>query len=96
MANSPYVGDEGTKISVDVGINADNISLAKLIVKKPSGTVVEWTAIPESGTTTIYYITGSGDLDKAGRYYVQAYVETSDWKGHGAVTSFTVYPNLQS
>ena len=92
--NTPYAGDIGTKILVDVGIPADDIVSAKLIVKKPDGTVVEWPASPVLGTTQISYIVQSGDFDQAGRYQLQAFVQTGDWSGYGEITYFYVKNHL--
>ena len=92
--NTLYVGDVGTKIVVNIGIPADDVILAKLKVKKPDKTVVEWDATPVSGTENVEYVIQEGDLDQEGKYELQAYIETATWKGHGTEAYFFVKQHL--
>ena len=92
--NTPFVGDTGTRIEVDVGVNADDITLARLIVRKSNGTTAQWTATPVTGTQKVRYITNAGDFDVAGVYQLQAYIETNDWKGYGTICEFIVSQHL--
>jgi hypothetical protein len=91
--NYPYVGDVGTKIQVDVGVDVSDIVSAKLIVKKPDNTIVEWIATPDTDTY-VYYIVQDGDFNLAGKYYLQAYIKTNNWSGYGSITSFYVKERL--
>ena len=89
-----FVGDVGTKLEVNIGIPADDVTTAKLIVKKPNGDVVEWEATPVSGSENIEYIVKEGDLDVEGTYRIQAYVETANWKGYGTIAYLGVEDHL--
>ena len=91
MAERHYVGEIGTVIIVDCGVDITSSSNTKLKVKKPDGTLVEWTA-------AIYllqylkYTTISGDFNLAGEYFLHSYVETSSgWKGVGETVMFKIY-----
>jgi len=90
--NTLYVGDVGTKLIIDIGISADDVTEAKIIVKKPNGSIVEWNALPISGTQTVEYIIQNGDLDLAGKYTIQVYIDTGSWQGHGTPDTFFVNP----
>lgn len=90
MANI-YKNTVGLRIRIDVGIPDNEISLAKIYLKKPDGSVVEKNAQKEVGSTIIYYETQEGDLNLEGRYSVQPYIETTTgFKGRGAVNYFDV------
>ena len=85
-----YVNDIGKKLVVDVGLDIHDATLIKMQIKKPDDTTVEWVASLE-GLTKITYTTISGDLNQAGRYLLQAYVETPLLESKGETTSFEVY-----
>ena len=94
-----YKNDIGTKIKLDAGcdISATGIGATvwKILYDKPGASRVkgEWIAIPE-GTNYAYYITLADDLDVAGKWHIQLYIETPTWKGYGHKISFEVYDNL--
>ncbi len=99
-----YQEDTSVIFRLDTGIddallaNATEISI---LVQKPSGTNVTWTATqyidPDDGATSeIIYITGSGDLDEAGNYILQSYIEWGTNTHHGDSTIVTVYEPLTS
>ena len=78
-----FVGDVGTEIVLDCGVDISSATLRKIIVRKPmSSTRTEWNAIAE-GSTSIKYVTTEGDIDSAGIMTLQAYVEMPNWKGYG-------------
>lgn len=58
---------------------ADEVSIK---VKKPGGTAVGWVGAVYQ-VTKIKYVTEEDDLDLAGDYKLQAYVDFPDWKGRG-------------
>ena len=93
MTTQVFVGDIGTEIAVDCGTSLTTATVRKIIAKKPNGTSVTWTAVAD-GTNGIKYVTQANDLDVAGVWQLQAYVELSAWKGSGAVASMTVAPVL--
>ena len=88
-----YVGDVGTEIIVDVCADITAATKTDLLVEKPDGTIVTWVGgIYE--TTKIRYVIQAGDLDQAGEYMLQAYVEISGWTGRGNTTTFRVSNNF--
>jgi len=86
-----YIGDYGTQIIVDTGASLAAATVKKLKIKKPDGTTVTKNA-DVTDLTKLLYSAGASDLDLVGIYIVQAYIEFSDWKGHGAPAYFTVNP----
>jgi hypothetical protein len=88
--NKIYKGDVGTVFIVDVGESLADASVVKLYVAKPNGEAPEWAAT-KYGDTSLKYTAAQGDLDVAGLYKVQPYVEKPDWKGRGNTVSFTVH-----
>ena len=94
-----YKNDIGTKIKLDAGCDISVSGIAatvwKILYDKPGTNRVkgEWIAIPE-GTNYAYYITKANDLDAVGKWHIQLYIESPDWKGYGEKVSFEVYDNL--
>jgi len=101
----PYVGDEGTKIEIDMQENLTSWSNLKFYVSKPKsggGTEEKVVLAPKKGESggdeqIMKYTIGSGlgesvvDFDAPGVYYIQPYGEVSGWKGKGDTISFMVY-----
>lgn len=85
-----YVGDIGTQIVVNCGVDISSATNTKLKVKKPDETIVEWVATI-SGTNNLTYTTISGDLDQSGEYKLQALLTQDGWTGHGDVATFDIY-----
>lgn len=56
-------------------IDISNASVLKILVLKPSGEDVEWTATRYGTTNKITYTTSITDLDEPGTYKMQAWVE---------------------
>jgi hypothetical protein len=89
------VGDIGTKLVLDVGLDISSSTDRKILYMKPSGVTGEWPSnsgsICELNTSTsMYYITESGDIDESGEWTLQAYIETPTWSGHGQRVSLFV------
>ena len=84
-----FVGDVGTVISLECGTDISAATVRRIVVKKPNGYRVQWTASAD-GTTAIKYATQDGDIDMAGDWDMQAYVELPTWKGKGGVTTLKV------
>jgi len=92
--NKVYVGDVGTEILVDTGVALATATVLELHVMKPGATApVTWTGTI-SGATSISYLVIAADLDVAGDYTVQPYLEMPDWKGHGHAARFHVWPEF--
>lgn len=88
-----YVGDISTKIRLDAGVDITEATVLEIHYTKPDGTKGVWTALPEDSNYG-YYLTVDGDLDENGVWEVQLYVELGGWKGHGEITSFSVFETL--
>lgn len=84
-----YVGDVGVEIVLDVETDISAATVMKIKYKKPGGIQGFWTA-DKKDTTKIFYVCGPGDLDGAGTWKMQAYVESPGWKLHGKVDDFKV------
>jgi len=93
-----YQNDIGTKIILDTETDLTDATVAKIKVKKPSGTILEWDATiedPNAGKIS-YVITSSDILDEPGLWSFQAYVEFVDGaKLHGEIAKLMVYPRLE-
>jgi hypothetical protein len=85
-----YAGAVDVEIRLDTGQSLDGASSLKILVKKPNGTETEWGA-SQYDSTTIYYATVDGDLDEAGDYVLQSYVEWGSSKHLGESVILRVY-----
>jgi hypothetical protein len=78
-----FVGDVGTMIVLDCGINLSSATVLKIRAKVPGGAGFrEWTGTL-NGTQSVSYQVQEGDLNVGGTWLLQAYVEMPDWKGRG-------------
>jgi len=93
MAGRIHVGDVGTKITLDLETDLTLATAALIKYRKPSGAEGQWTATVTE-TTKLSYTLQEGDLDEVGLWEIQPYVELPDWKGHGSVVRFYVYPTI--
>lgn len=84
---SSYVGDDGTEVSLDCGVNISTAIVRKIKVTKPDGVASELAADAD-GTTAIKGVMGV--LDQAGEWRLQAYIEMPGWKGRGKPCVMTV------
>lgn len=86
-----FKGDIGTKIILNTGADLSTGTVFRIYYRKPNGQTGYWTAQKESDNTSISYTTiDSGDLDVAGTWQLQSYVEISGWKGFGQAVSLVV------
>lgn len=89
-----YKGDVGTVILIDCSEDISTATAQKILVKKPDKTETEWTA-------TVYqddylrHVIASGELDQAGIWYLQPYVELVDWQGYGETVPLRVYDEFK-
>lgn len=87
-----YVGDVGTEVSLNCGVDISTATVRKILVQKPNTTaVVEWSAMAD-GANSIRYLTTTSDLDVAGTYLLQPYVELPGWSGKGETVELFVRP----
>jgi len=98
LAEKIYKGDIGTKIIAVIDTSEDiSGGTHTFKVWKPDGTTTTWTATYElSGSDkTIYHTTVSGDLNVAGTYKLQPYIDITTWVGHGNTIKLKVYDNYK-
>lgn len=88
-----FVGDVGTEISLDCGVDVSSATIRNIVVRKANGSKITWGAVAD-GTNAIKHVTILGDLDVPGAWKLQAYVEMPDWKGFGEVATLVVSPPL--
>jgi len=88
-----FVGDTGTKIILDVGLDISAATVRKIKYLTPDGVLEEWAANQET-TTSISFITIADSLNVAGKWKLQAYIETASWKRHGEIATMTVSKTL--
>jgi len=89
VENAYYVGDVGTVIIVDLCNDITAATLVALDVVKPDGTQVRWSGSVWE-TTKIRYVVGPNDLNVAGEYRIQPYLEILGWSGHAKTSTFKV------
>jgi len=98
-----HVGDVGTIFRLTItedddttAVNVSTASVKKFYFLKPDGTKLAKTA--EFNTDGVdgklKYTAIAGDIDTAGRWQVQAYVEIGAAKYYSSKTAFSVHSNL--
>ena len=76
------VGDVGTSIILDCGLDVSTATVRKIYVRSPTGAKKTWNASAE-GTNSIKYALIEGDIDISGEWELQSYIEMPGWKGRG-------------
>ncbi len=66
-------------------------TLATLYVKRPDGAAAEWDGDVGIDNESIEYETTGAEIDLAGVYFIQPYVETDTWQGYGDTVQLEVY-----
>jgi hypothetical protein len=102
MPSEIHVEDIGTEFIAtmyDETQGIVDVSLATVLqfnFKKPSGTIVTNTAgvVPDGSGGNIKYVTVEDDLDSAGPWQVQGYIEIGAGKWSTDVHRFRVYANV--
>ena len=84
-----YKDDIGVEIVLDVGTDISSATVRKIKFRRPNRTFGVWDA-SEKSSTSIAYVTQDGDLNDAGIWILQAYVEKATWKLHGKEQGFGV------
>ena len=91
---SLHTGDIGTVIQYDTLEDISDGTVFKLKYTKPDDTTGEWTG-SLLGTRIVQYTTADADdLDQAGTWELQAYVETPSGKWHSDIKTFIVEDNI--
>jgi hypothetical protein len=90
----PRVGDIGTAIIVDMGVDLTGSTDWEFDVRKPSypETGSEDTWVPEIyDGQSLRYIVETGDFDEIGTYEIVPRGTVDEWSGSGDPVSFRVY-----
>lgn len=98
MANKIYVGDIGTAIVLNLGVDLTDAVSPELHVQKPDGSVVTWLGsvyTMNSLRNFVRYVTVKDDLNLPGKYKVQGHVTIGGWTGHSETVTFTVYEEFK-
>ena len=85
-----YVGDTGTRITLDCGQDISTASARTIEVRKPDGTLTNWTA-QASGTNAIYFDSLAGTFDMPGNWRLQAKVTLASGVWRGETVLLPVY-----
>jgi len=83
-----YIGEIGTDIILDTGVDISSATVLQVKYQKPDGVTGEWTGTVQD-TTKIRYTLSEDDIDVAGRWTFQSYVEVSGGKWHGETAEIT-------
>ena len=93
MANV-FVGDVGTVIRLDTDETISTATVLRIYYKKPRNNGTGFWAGSLYSTDTVEYTTVEDDIDTAGTWELQAYVEMPDWLGRGTVVEMEVKPTI--
>lgn len=92
-----HVGDTGTSIRILVTEDGDPVNISSATVKKlkflkkdKTTLVVDASFLTDGLDGYLEYKTVDGDIDMAGQWKVQAYLEIGTWKGHTEKQAFIV------
>ena len=88
-----YQNDVGIAITVATGITLTGATTTQLKVKKPSGATATWAATING--TNLDYTTVANDLNEAGRYFLQAFVQTGGQTLYGETAEIDIYGAYQ-
>ena len=89
-----YVGETGTQVIVDCGVDLTASTVQKLKVKLPDGTLAEWSATVytiDNAPNYLLHITSSSDFGDDGTYEIQSYIEIGGWKGVGETAFLQIF-----
>ena len=85
-----YVNEIGTEVVIDCGEDISMSTVHTLLVRKPDGATVEWSASIYQSNFLLYTVV-SGDFDQEGEYAIQPYLTLPGWLGRGQTVKFYVY-----
>jgi hypothetical protein len=85
-----FIGDFGTRIKI---VGQDEMDLSGAVSSqikfvKPSGASGAWPGTIVNNAVT--YFTNNDDLDEAGTWQIQAFVDLGSWSGHSTVQTMKV------
>jgi len=89
-----YMSSVGYRIVLFVGQDIQDATVRHIVYKKPSGEVGYWLATLR-GLLEIEYTVQAGDFDEAGKWELQAYIETPNWSHYGEKAYLDVEENIE-
>jgi hypothetical protein len=87
MAN-PIIGTVGLEIILEAPVDVSDAVTARIEALKPDGSRVTWTASVTG--QTIRYTTQADDLDIAGDWLLEPWLDRTTWTGYLAPATMTV------
>ena len=91
---SVQVGDIGAIIRYTTTTDISAATVHKIKYRKPGGILGEWPGTI-FGTYSVQFITTLvTDLDIAGVWQRQIYIEMPGWKGHSEIKELKILPNM--
>jgi len=87
---SVHVGDRGTGIELDTGIDLAGAAACEILARLPDGTVEPWAATPDG--TRLRGVIPDAAMARAGDIVLHAVVETGTGRWHGDPARLTVRP----
>ena len=102
MTGEVHVDDVGTVFQVtikdedEVVVDVSNALTKTIYFRKPNGTLLTKTAsfVTDGTDGQIKYTTESGDIDAAGNWSLQSFVDFGTTEFYSDIHKFTVYNNL--
>lgn len=102
VVDEVHVGDKGTIFRVTItengaAVNCTSGAVKKFIFKRPDGQVMQRDAVffTDGSDGILQYTTVATDeLNWAGEWWLQVYIELTNWQGHTSKAKFTVFKNL--
>lgn len=100
-ANEIHEDDIGTAFTITVQddtavVNISAATTKQIKFKKPGKDVVtkDGVFVTDGTDGQLRYVSVAGDLDEAGKWYIQVYLVLTNWTGHSDQGDFMVYSNL--
>lgn len=90
MTDKVYIGDTGTAVELDTGVDLSGATVTEIAVQKPDGSAATWAA-SVTGSTKLRYVSLAATFDQAGTWRVQAKVTLPSGAWRGETAEFKVY-----
>jgi hypothetical protein len=81
-----FEGQSLLQIKLDTGISLTGTTVKKILFKKPNGEHGEWVVNTTEGTKLVYDVSDT-DIEIAGNWQLQSYVEIAGKKGYGTIVT---------
>jgi hypothetical protein len=99
-----HLNDVGTRFQLTLedgdgtAVNISTATTKEFVFRKPDGSTItrDATFSTDGSNGVLYYDTVTGDIDQAGQWKVQAYVDMTGFDGHSGEKTFVVHKNLRA